>query len=101
VAEGAHDALVSDDLFALAQERLRTKARSAGHPRKGQPVHLLSGMVRCATGHPSMSMYGNVQKSKTYYRCNYGREYGGVAVERHRGSRRVMQLPRGPAGPIH
>jgi site-specific DNA recombinase len=80
VCEGAHEAIVSDDMFALAQERLRSKSKRSGHPRKGRPVHMLSGMVRCATGHAPLSTYGSVVKSHTYYRCTYGVEYGREAA---------------------
>jgi site-specific DNA recombinase len=43
-------------------------------------VHLLSGMVRCGTGHPPLSTWGNVAKGHTYYCCSYGRDYGKVAA---------------------
>jgi hypothetical protein len=38
-------------------------------------------MVRCATGHPSLSAYGAVVKCHTYYRCTDGRAYGKVAAD--------------------
>jgi hypothetical protein len=38
-------------------------------------------MVRCATGHPSLSAYGAVVKGHTYYRCTYGQTYGKVAAD--------------------
>lgn len=55
--------------------RLSMTRSTTGRPGKGQPVHLLSGMVRCASGHAPLLMYGSVQKAKTYYRCGYGRSY--------------------------
>jgi site-specific DNA recombinase len=85
VCEAAHESLVSDELFASAQDRLRTKSKATGHPRRGQPVHLLSGMVRCASGHASLSAYGNVAKGHTYYRCSYGVDYGRVAAAKIEG----------------
>jgi hypothetical protein len=38
-------------------------------------------MVRCASGHAPLLMYGSVQKAKTYYRCGYGRSYGCEAAD--------------------
>jgi hypothetical protein len=38
-------------------------------------------MVRCATGHPSLSACGAVVKGHTYYRCTYGQNYGKVAAD--------------------
>jgi site-specific DNA recombinase len=38
-------------------------------------------MVRCATGHPSLSAYGAVVKGHTYCRCTYGQNYGKVAAD--------------------
>lgn len=50
-------------------------------PRRGSREHVLSGMVRCATGHPSLSAYGVIVKGHTYYRCTYGESYGKVAAQ--------------------
>jgi site-specific DNA recombinase len=38
-------------------------------------------MVRCATGHPSLSAYGVIVKDHTYYRCTYRESYGKVAAQ--------------------
>jgi hypothetical protein len=71
---------VSDELFAAAQARLQAKSKATGRPRKGQRAHLLSGMVRCGSGHPPLSIYGNIVKQHVYYRCSYGRDYGPAAA---------------------
>jgi site-specific DNA recombinase len=81
VAEVEHPALVSDDMFAAAQERFRVNSRPKGLARKGQRVHLLSGFVKCAGGHAPLAMFGSVRKTHTYYRCDYGRSYGREAAE--------------------
>lgn len=81
VAEEAHERIVSDEVFATAQERADAKSKASGRPRKGQREHLLSGVVRCGSGHAPLSMYGSVQKAKTYYRCSYGRSYGRAAAD--------------------
>jgi site-specific DNA recombinase len=81
VCEDAHEPIISDELFGAAQERIQRKRKSSSRPRGGRREHLLSGMVRCATGHPSLSAYGAIAKGHTYYRCSYGRDYGKVAAE--------------------
>jgi hypothetical protein len=79
VCEDAHEPIVSEELFAAAQERIQRKRKSSGRPEGGRHEHLLSGMVRCATGHPPLSAYEAIVKGHTYYRCTYGRDYGKVA----------------------
>jgi site-specific DNA recombinase len=81
VCEDAHEPIISEELFGTAQERLQRKRESSGRPEGRRHEHLLSGMVRCATGHPSLSAYGAVVKGHTYYRCTYGRNYGNVAAD--------------------
>jgi site-specific DNA recombinase len=81
VCEDAHEPVVSPDLFAAAQARIERKRRAYSRPRTGNREHLLGGMVRCATGHPSLSAYGAVVKGHTYYRCTYGQNYGKVAAD--------------------
>jgi site-specific DNA recombinase len=96
-SEVEHPALVSDELWSLAQERFR-KPKSSGLPRRKRAVpgnknspmltrtpHLLSGMVKCCTGHPERATYGAVMKGKTYYRCDYSRGYGKAAAEQIEG----------------
>lgn len=80
-SEVEHPALVSDELWSLAQERFRSKARSSGLPRAGRPPHLLSGFVRCATGHAPRATYVATMKGKAYVRCDYSKGYGKVAAE--------------------
>jgi site-specific DNA recombinase len=81
VCEDAHEPIISDELFAAAQERLQRNRKSYSRPRSGRREHLLSGFVRCATGHRSLSAYGATVKGHTYYRCTYGSDYGKVAAE--------------------
>ena len=81
VCEDAHEPIISEELFAAAQERLKRKKKLYSQPRGGKREYLLSGMVRCATGHPSLSAYGVIVKDHTYYRCTYRENYGKVAAE--------------------
>lgn len=81
ICENAHEPIVSEELFAAAQERIERKRRAYSRPRTGSRQHLLSGMVRCGTGHPSLSAYPAVVKGHTYYRCTYGQNYGKVAAD--------------------
>ena len=81
VCEDGHEPIISEELFGTAQERLQRKRKSSSRPEGRRHEHLLSGMVRCATEHPSLSAYGAVVKGHTYYRCTYGRSYGKVAAD--------------------
>jgi site-specific DNA recombinase len=81
VCEDAHEPIIGAELFAATQERLERKKRLYSRARGGSREHLLSGMVRCATGHPSLSAYGLIVKGHTYYRCTYRSSYGKVAAE--------------------
>ncbi len=81
VCQDAHEQIISAELFAAAQERLERKKKLYSRPRGGSREHLLSGMVRCATGHPSLSAYALIVKGHTYYRCTYRSSYGKVAAE--------------------
>jgi site-specific DNA recombinase len=80
VAEVAHEALVSDEIFAAAQERLHTKLRPNGASRKGGRAFLFTGMVKCASGHAPLAMFGAEMTGRTYMRCDYGRQYGKEAA---------------------
>ena len=81
VSEIEHPPLVSDELFTAAQERFRHRARPKGQPRPGGREYLFAGMVKCASGHQPLSMYGRERKKHTYMCCDYGRAYGRVAAE--------------------
>lgn len=52
-----------------------------GLPRDGGRTYLFSGMVRCASGHQPLAMYGRERKRHTYLCCDYGRAYGKTAAE--------------------
>lgn len=80
VSEVEHLPLVSDELFAAAQERFRQRSRRVG-ARNGQSAYLFAGMVRCCSGHQPLAMYGRARKGHTYMTCDYGRTYGKVAAD--------------------
>ena len=85
VAEVEHPALVSDEMFAAAQERFRHNPRPKGLPRAGGHTFLFTGMVKCATGHAPLAMHGRQRtkpnKTYTYMTCDYGRTYGREAAD--------------------
>jgi site-specific DNA recombinase len=83
VSEVEHLPLVSDELFAQAQERFRQRPRSNG--RAGSKTYLFTGMVRCASGHQPLAMYGRTRKEHVYMTCDYGRSYGKVAADQIEG----------------
>jgi len=83
VSEVEHLPLVSDELFAAAQERFRGRPRSNG--RAGSKTYLFTGMVRCASGHQPLAMYGRTRKQHSYMTCDYGRTYGKVAADQIEG----------------
>ena len=80
VSEIEHLPLVSDELFAAAQDRFKQRSRRQGS-RKGQPAYLFTGMVRCSSGHQPLAMYGRERKEHTYMTCDYGRTYGKTAAD--------------------
>ncbi len=84
VSEVEHLPLVSDELFAAGQERFRQRSRRVG-ARNGQSAYLFTGMVRCASGHQPLAMYGRTRKDHTYMTCDYGRTYGKTAADRIEG----------------
>jgi len=81
VSEVEHLPLVSDELFAEAQERFRQRSRPNGLPRAGGQPYLFSGMVKCASGHQPLAMHGKYRKDHTFMCCDYGRAYGHEAAE--------------------
>jgi site-specific DNA recombinase len=84
VSEVEHLPLVSDQLFAAAQERFRQRSRRNGG-RNGQANYLFTGMTRCCSGHQPLAMFGRQRKGNTYMTCDYGRTYGKVAAEQIEG----------------
>jgi hypothetical protein len=52
VSEVEHLPLISDELFARAQQRFRENGRRTNGRSNGQAAFLFTGMVRCASGHP-------------------------------------------------
>jgi hypothetical protein len=85
VAEVDHPALVGLETFAAAQEGFSRNARPKGLPRAGAEPRLFSGMVKCASGHAPLAMYGRERrkqaKTYAYMTCDYGRSYGREAAE--------------------
>jgi site-specific DNA recombinase len=90
VSEIEHLPLVSDELFAKAQDRFKRRPRSNG--RRGSRAYLFTGMVRCASGHQPLAMYGRSRKQHTYMTCDYGRSYGKQAAERIDGHGQWLSL---------
>jgi site-specific DNA recombinase len=86
VSEPTHPALVSDEMFAAAQERFRSNPRPKGQPRSGGHTYLFTGMVKCSSGHAPLAMHGRqrvkANKTYTYMTCDYGRTYGREAADR-------------------
>lgn len=81
IADVEHEALVSDELFALAQQRFAERSRRTNGRSNGQATYLLAGMVRCCSGHQPLAMYGRKRKEHTYMTCDYGRSYGKEAAD--------------------
>src|SRR5579863_7919613 len=72
--EGAHPALVSDELFDATQDRLEA-GRHRGNLRKARSPrsYMLRGLVTC--GVCGRRMAGTWNNGQAYYRCNFGKEY--------------------------
>lgn len=89
VAEDTHLAIVDDALFEAAQERFADGPRGSGSAH-AKHSYVLSGLVRCCTGHQPLSMAGKRRKGHTYYVCEYAARYGGsAALEAHDGQKFV------------
>ena len=78
VAEVTHLPLVSEEVFAAAQQRFATRPR--GQRGRQTSDYLFAGMVKCASGHGPLAMYGRERKSHRYYCCDYARSYGEEAA---------------------
>ncbi len=74
-----HLPLVSEEVFAAAQERFTTRPR--GQRGRQATDYLFAGMVKCASGHGPLAMYGRERKAHRYYCCDYARRYGDEAAE--------------------
>ena len=81
IAEVEHTPLVSDELFELAQLRFAERSRRTNGRRNGHAPYLLSGMIRCSSGHQPLAMSGRTRKDHVYMACDYGRSYGREAAE--------------------
>lgn len=64
VTEGAHEAIIPDDTFALVHDRLARHPRARGNRQTG---YALSGFVRCA--HCGGRMNRNVSHGAARFRC--------------------------------
>ncbi|HKG35466.1 MAG TPA: recombinase family protein, partial [Solirubrobacterales bacterium] len=91
VSEIEHPPLVSQELYERVQERFRARSKG-GRPRNGTRQHLLSGFVKCASGHPARAMYAKVDKGTPYCVCAYARDYGDVAAEQIEGHGKWLRL---------
>ncbi|MGI0348013.1 recombinase family protein, partial [Streptococcus pneumoniae] len=81
IAEGIHEAIISDELWQAAQVKLKSQAKKYEHVNKGKDVrtHLLSGIVKCPIC--EVGMLGNkcIKKKKDgtkykdfyYYGCKH------------------------------
>ena len=81
IAEGIHEAIISDELWQAAQVKLKSQAKKYEHVNKGKDVrtHLLSGIVKCPIC--GVGMFGNkcIKKKKDgtkykdfyYYGCKH------------------------------
>ena len=49
-------------------------------------------MVRCASGHQPLAMYGRKRKQHTYLTCDYGRTYGKTAADQIDGHGQWLSL---------
>lgn len=84
IAEGIHEAIISDELWQAAQVKLKSQAKKYEHVNKGKDTrtHLLSGILKCPIC--GVGMFGNkcIKKKKDgtkykdfyYYGCNCLRE---------------------------
>ena len=73
-SEVEHPAIITQTLFDAAQGRFHAKSRRPA--RKSSRVYLLTGLVKCASGHEPLAMFGASTRGYTYMRCDYGRSYG-------------------------
>lgn len=75
IAEGIHEAIISDELWQAAQIKLKAQAKKYEHVNKGNDVrtHLLSGTVKCPLC--EVRMFGNksikYKKDGTKYKDFY------------------------------
>lgn len=82
VYDGDHEAIVSEDIFNLAQSMMDKNRREAYNPRPFESKYLLSGIIRCGEcGAPMMSILGAIRLDgtrKRYYRCKSFKKYSGA-----------------------
>lgn len=82
VYDGDHEAIVSEEIFSLAQTMMDKKRRESDNPRPFESKYMLSGIIRCGEcGAPMMSMLGSVRLDgtrKRYYRCKSFKKYNGA-----------------------
>ena len=82
VYDGDHEAIVSEEIFNLAQSMMDKNRREAYNQRPFESKYLLSGIIRCGEcGAPMMSMLGSIRidgTRKRYYRCKSFKKYSGA-----------------------
>lgn len=80
IADGIHEAIVGEDLWQKAQDKLAAQAKKYEHVNKGkdEKIHLLSGILKCPIC--GAGMYGNKSiknrngvhyKDYYYYGCKH------------------------------
>lgn len=87
VYDGDHEAIVSEEIFNLAQSMMEKNRREANNPRPFESKYLLSGIIRCGEcGAPMMAILGKVRLDgtrKRYYRCKSFKKYNGAGKNYH------------------
>ena len=87
VYDGDHEAIVSDEIFNLAQSMMDKNRREAYNPRPFESKYLLSGIIRCGECQsPMMAILGSVRLDgtrKRYYRCKSFKKYNGAGKDYH------------------
>ncbi len=75
IVEGAHEALVSDELFEQVQRRLEEK-RANRTPKYDDSPYLLSGMIKCGQCGARYAIHRTGRKGMfSYYRCGMRRRH--------------------------
>ena len=89
---GAHEPLVTQDLFNKGQERLFGKQRVRVHPRRVRSSYLLSGLAFCGYCRSALNGgYDPRREDLTFYKCGLKWRNGGGACPSSRISAKVLE----------
>ena len=89
---GAHEPLVTQDLFNKVQERLFGKQRVRVHPRRVRSPYLLSGLAFCGYCRSALNGgYDPRREDLTFYKCGLKWRNGGGACPSSRISAKVLE----------